>query len=392
MRALICTDTYLPQVNGVSVVTERSVTGLTRRGWQIGVVTPRYPRAVAATPDADATFGRPIVRAPRLFPIASISAPRYREVRLAWPDLFAMMRAFDSTRPDIVHCATEGVIGRMGLWMAIRRGLPVVTSYHTNFAQYAHAYGLGRFAGVVERSIGRFHRSAWRTYTPSESSRRELYRLGVDAVEVWGRGVDLSVFTPGRRSGALRASLGVRSAFTFVYVGRLAPEKNVATLLRAFERVLSTMGRDAVRLVIAGSGPDEIRLREAAPPGTVFIGNLDRNRDLPALYASGDAFIFASTTETLGLVVLEAMASGLPVLATPAQGVAEFLRDDVNGMAFPANNADALAAAMARIATESGLRERLGEGALATARELGWDVELDRLDASYRVICLLYTS
>ena len=157
MRALICTDTYLPQVNGVSVVTERSVTGLIRRGWEVGVVAPRYPRAGAAPPESDAAFGRAIVRAPRLFPIASIPAPRYPEVRLALPDLFAMLRAFASTRPDIVHCATEGVIGRMGQWLAIRRGLPVVTSYHTNFAQYAHAYGLGRLAGVVERSIGRFH-------------------------------------------------------------------------------------------------------------------------------------------------------------------------------------------------------------------------------------------
>ena len=114
MRALICTDTYLPQVNGVSVVTERSVTGLIRRGWEVGVVAPRYPRAGAAPPESDAAFGRAIVRAPRLFPIASIPAPRYPEVRLALPDLFAMLRAFASTRPDIVHCATEGVIGRMG--------------------------------------------------------------------------------------------------------------------------------------------------------------------------------------------------------------------------------------------------------------------------------------
>lgn len=386
MRVVICTDTYLPQVNGVSVVTERSATGLAARGWEVTIVAPRYPALLGGPPDPATAFSAPAAPRPRMFDVPSVSAPRYPEVRLALPYVPAVMRAFGATPPDLVHCATEGVIGRMGMWLANRRGLPVVTSYHTNFAQYAHAYGLGRMAGFVERSIARFHRRARRAYTPSESSRQELYRLGVEDVEVWGRGVDLSLFSPARRSAALRASLGITSAFTLLYVGRLAPEKSVGVVLRAYRQLLQKLGRDAVRLVVAGSGPDEAALREAAPHGTVFLGNLDRQRDLPALYASADAFVFASTTETLGLVVLEAMASGLPVLATPANGVAEYLRDGVNGLAFAAGDHAALADAMARISTEPDLQERLGGGALTTAQTLGWDAELDRLDASYRRI------
>jgi glycosyltransferase involved in cell wall biosynthesis len=231
------------------------------------------------------------------------------------------------------------------------------------------------------------HRNAWRTYTPSIASRDELWRMGVSDVEVWGRGVDLTLFSPDRRSDALRAELGVGSAFTFLHVGRLAPEKSVHVVVRAFSRLLEMPGTEGVRLIVAGSGPEEASLRAIAPRGTVFLGNLDRASELPVLYSSADAFAFASTTETLGLVVLEAMASGVPVIAAPAGGVAEHLRDNVNGLAFPAGDVEALARAMHRMATESGVRERLGDGALASARALGWDAELDRLDQSYRAVC-----
>jgi glycosyltransferase involved in cell wall biosynthesis len=211
--------------------------------------------------------------------------------------------------------------------------------------------------------------------------------MGVSDVEVWGRGVDLALFSPDQRSGQVRAQLGVNNAFTFVYVGRLAPEKSVDIVLRAFARLTETVGRDVVRLVVAGSGPEEIALRERAPRGTVFIGTLDRCRELPALYASADAFVFASETETLGLVVLEAMASGLPVIAVPGGGVADHLRDGENGIATPPRDVEAMAQAMHRLATTAGMRERLSDGALRTARALGWDAEIDRLDASYRGLC-----
>lgn len=383
MRVVYCTDTYLPQVNGVSVVTDVSVRGLVARGWEVEVIAPKYPRRSISEPlDVFGAQRSTVVHA-----IRSLPAPRYPELRMAAPDAFTVYRAIRRAAPDLVHCATEFMIGRLGRWAANRLGIPVVTSYHTNFGQYADVYGLGRFSGMLERYLGRFHRSAWRTYTPSEASRAELLRIGVEDVEVWGRGVDLAQFRPDRRSNELRTRLGVQRAFTFLHVGRLAPEKNVAVLLRGFAKLRERVGHDAVRLVIAGSGPDQGALQDSAPPGTVFLGNLDRATELPALYATADAFVFASTTETLGLVVLEAMASGLPVIATPAGGVADHLRNGVNGLAFPANDADALASAMHHLVTGSDLSERLAEGALMTARALGWDEELDRLDRSYKAIC-----
>lgn len=385
MRALYCTDTWLPQVNGVTVVTERSVRGLMDRGWTVEVIGPRYPASAGGpTRGSGASVG---TTQPVVHQIPSIRAPRYPELRIAFPApwrVSAIVRAF---APDIVHCATEFTIGRVGMWAANRAGIPVVTSYHTDFGKYASLYGFGRAGAWVEQYIGAMHRAARRTFTPSAAAKTSLARLGVTSVDVWGCGVDLNTFRPDRRSADLRTRLGLQGAFTFLYVGRLAREKSVDVVLSAFRMLTERLEPRSLRLIIAGSGPEEAALREIAPPGTVFLGNLDRETELPALYATADAFAFASSTETLGLVVLEAMASALPVLAAPAGGVAEHLQHDVNGLAYPVGDASALATAMQRIATTPGLRERLSEGAMQTARALGWDAELDRLDAAYRQVC-----
>ncbi len=384
MRALYCTDTWLPQVNGVTVVTERSVRGLIARGWTVEVIAPRYPdsspRVLAGGPVNGTP--RPVVHS-----IPSVAAPRYPELRIAFPAPWRLNAIVRDVAPDIVHCATEFMIGRVGMWAAQRAGIPVVTSYHTDFGRYAQLYGFGRAGRWVERYVGAMHRAAHRTFTPSAASKSALACLGVTSVDVWGRGVDLSTFQPERRSADLRTRLGLQGAFTFLYVGRLAREKSVDIVLKAFRLLTDRMGHKTLRLVVAGSGPEEPALRELAPAGTVFLGNLDRDRELPALYATADAFAFASTTETLGLVVLEAMASALPVIATPVGGVAEHLRDDFNGIAFAAGDVGSLASAMHRIASTAGLRERLSAGATETAHTLGWDAELDRLDAAYRDVC-----
>jgi phosphatidylinositol alpha 1,6-mannosyltransferase len=239
-------------------------------------------------------------------------------------------------------------------------------------------------AKPVSKYIGRFHKRARRTFTPSKASRADLCALGVPDVQVWGCGVDAVRFNPARRSQKLRTKFGLDGAFTFIYVGRLAAEKGVGIVVEAFRRASAKLPAGAVRLVIAGAGPEEDRLRASAPEGTIFLGFLDRVTALPELYASADAFVFASTTETLGLVVLEAMSSGLSVIATPAGGVAEHLRDGENGIAYPANDIDACAAAMVRLATDADLSVKLRSGARRTAEVLSWAAELDRLDASYR--------
>jgi glycosyltransferase involved in cell wall biosynthesis len=375
MRVAYCTDTYPPQVNGVSVVTAISVEGLRARGWDVHVIAPKYPGGGAGAPDPDMTA------------IPSVSLPLYPDVRLVAPDYFAVRRAIDRFRPDLVHCATEFLVGRLGQMAATRAKLPVATSYHTDFSRYMTSYGVPWLAKPVSRYLARFHKRALRTFTPSHASRDDLKLLGVSDVVTWGCGVDAERFHPSRRSQELRMKLGIDGAFTFLYVGRLAAEKGVDIVIEAYRRAEARLPRGSTRLVIAGAGPEERRVRAAAPPGTVFLGFLDRATALPALYASADAFAFASTTETLGLVVLEAMASGLSVIAAPAGGVAEHLRDGENGLEYPANDIDTCANAMVRIASDGALSARLRAGARRTAEALSWQSELDRLDESYRSLC-----
>lgn len=385
MRVLYCTDTYPPQVNGVSVVTALSVDGLQRRQWECAVVAPRYPDETLVLSDPTSS---PAGSAAERTTIPSVPLPLYPEVRLAAPAYQTVARAIARFKPDLVHCQTEFVIGRLGQIAARNARIPLVSSYHTDFGKYVAAYGAPWLYPPVAGYIGRFHRRSLRTYTPSAPAKEDLRRAGNEHVEVWGRGVDVQAFAPSRRSRSWREAYRINDSFVLLHVGRFAPEKGVDRIVEAYRiaRDLLPSGVRPLRLVLAGSGPATSRVRAAAPADVIFLGQLDRNKALPTLYASADAFVFSSLTETLGLVVLEAMASGLPVIATPAGGVADHLRDGENGIAYPAADTLAMARAIVRLALDRALHARLAVGARRTAEMLSWDHELDRLDASYREV------
>ncbi len=381
-RLLVCTDTYPPQVNGVSVVTSLSVAGLAARGWEIAVAAPRYPAGMrdAFPPDTWRAGTRELLLLP------SAPLPFYPDIRLSLPNRYALARLFARHSPDLIHCATEFSVGWLGQSLARREQVPVVTSYHTDFSRYTDAYGVGWLRPTVARHLARFHQRAARTYTPSAPAAADLALLGVRDVEVWGRGVDTRHFHPRHRSDALRAAYGRKDTFVFLHVGRLAAEKGVELILHAFARARAQLPAGSVHLVVAGDGPRADGVRALGNDDVSFLGNLDRTDVLPRLYASADAFVFASLTETLGLVILEAMASGLPVVATPAGGVADHLRDGENGIAFPPGDVDAMAHAMISLALNHPRALDLGATARATAERLDWSEELDRLDASYRAV------
>ncbi len=371
MRILYCTDTYPPQMNGVSIVTAVSVEGLSGLGWECAVVAPRYPGGGQGA---------------EVMSVPSMAMPLYPEIRLASPRVADLTDLIGRFRPDLVHCQTEFGIGRAGKAAARRAGLPLVSSYHTDFARYTEAYGAGWLKRMVSRYIAGFHRTSRRVYTPSTVAREDLLRLGLTDVEVWGRGVDTELFHPGRRGDGLRAVLGMGSRYTFLYVGRLASEKRADQVLDAFRLATEMMPQGVIHMVIAGTGPREAELRARAPAGVTFLGLLDRRSRLPDLYANCDAFVFASVTETLGLVVLEAMASGLPVIAVPEGGVRDHLRDGRNGVACREGDVRGMAMAMVRLATEWGLSRRLARGARHTVEGLTWTREVERLDSSYREV------
>jgi len=380
MRILHCTDTYPPQVNGVSVVTALAVDGLLRRGIDVAVVAPRY---AAGAPEWFNDRRAPVAR----LDLPAFNLPQYPDVRVSWLALRAVERFARDFRPDLIHADTEFIVGRLGARAARRLGVPLVTSFHTNFGDYFAAYGYPWLSPWVERQIVAFHQRSRRIYTPSSVSADWLRARGLANIEVWGRAVDTNVFRPADRAPATPGTPAAPGAdgrdgtLTFLHVGRLAAEKNLEVLIRGFALAQASLGA-RIRLVIAGDGPVMPALRAMAPPGVEFTGFIDRELALPALYASADAFLNTSTSETLGLVILEAMACALPVAAVVAGGVADHLRHEVNGLAI-APTEDGVAQAIARLAADPGLRARLGRGARAWAESLGWDRELDRLAASY---------
>lgn len=375
-RILFCTDTYPPQLNGVSVVTAGMVAGLHERGWTCAVMGPAYPltgRRILWAPDAAGRFNVP-----------SVALPSYPDVRIALPPAGYTSAVFDEFRPDLVHCATELAIGWNGLREALRRDIPVCTTSHTDFSRYCSAYGVPFLKPVVRRWIRHFHGQATRTLVPSRAAQQDLDRIGVPRAQVWSGGVDAELFHPRHFSTATRQRLGVGRSFTFLHVGRLAPEKNVELVLSAFALLRVLLPEVSLRLLIAGAGPSDKHLRALSTPGVTFLGPVDRLSELPSLYASVDAFVTASTTETLGLVALEAMASGLPVVGCCVGGMSDYLEEARNGLTFRPNDVSDCVRAMARVVSEPSLHERLRSGARGTGEVWSSARELDRLDDLFR--------
>ncbi len=368
MRIAFCTDTWLPEINGVTTVLATMRRGLVARGHEVLVIGPSY-----GTRGGDDEAG--VVRRP------AIRCPGYSAVRLSSPLGGDVRRALGAFDPEVVHLVTEGPVGLIGRRWARRAGVALVSSFHTDFPRYAERY-LGRWAVAPTRRYLRwFHGAARLTQTPSDATRETLVALGVSGAVTWGRGVDIDQFRPARRDATRRAGLGCDGDRPLVlHVSRLAVEKDVETLVATMQMAHARFG-DRVRFAVAGDGPKAGWVRQQLPFAAHF-GFLSRGA-LADLYADADLFVFPSPTETCGLVVLEAMASGLPVLAVRAGGVVDQIREGINGHLVAPGDAAGLAARIALLVEDRPHRTGLAAGALASAADRSWTRELDRLEPMY---------
>ena len=363
MRIALVSDTYTPQVNGVTTVVARIARAVTALGHEVVVVAPRYPRnGVAAAPDE--------------LRISSAPFPPYPAIRLSLPQFRVVADFLDRFEPDLVHVATEGPLGLMGRRYAVRRCVPLVTSYHTNFPQYARHYGAGLIEPLVWKWLRWFHRPAALTQTPGEAVRDELVRRGIGHPVVWGRGVDTAHFHPNRRSiGWRRWLAGGDDTAIVLHVGRLAPEKNIDVLAEAWTIAHERVGQRAT-FVLAGEGPETRRLLTRLP-WVRQLGFLDRAK-LADVYASADICVLPSKTETCGLVALEAMASGLAVIAADAGGFRESIRHGRSGLLVAPDDVTGFAAEILTLVMTPHRRAELGEGARMAAVER--DIAPENLD------------
>ena len=368
MRIALVTDTYTPQVNGVTTIVRRVVEVLDRTRQHVAVVAPEYPVSQPGTADVE-------LRVP------SVAFPLYPAIRLSLPQPRRVALFLDAFRPDLVHVMTEGPLGLVGRQYAHRRRLPLVTSYHTDFPQHSRCYGLGTLEPLVWRWLTWFHRPATLTHTPGAFVKAELERRGLKHVRIWGRTADTVLFDHRKRDLALRRRLGVPDTTALVlHVGRLAKEKNLEVLAAAWTRARAELGSRAGFLV-AGDGPLARRCATAMP-WAIQIGFLDVTL-LAALYASADLCVLPSQTETCGLVALEAMASGLPVIAADAGGFRESVTTWLNGFLIPPDDVRGFASAIAQLVLDPELRQRMGAQARLATVMADRGEEDERLLADY---------
>jgi glycosyltransferase involved in cell wall biosynthesis len=316
--------------------------------------------------------------------LPAVALPFYPELSLARLLDGASARRLRAFAPDVIHCATEFTVGWSGTILAAQARIPLLTSYHTNFAQYVGAYGFAALENAAWTYLRRFHNRAALTLCPSQATLIRLREAGFRGpVEIWSRGVDANRFTPARKTAEARAALAPGYDNILLYVGRLAPEKRVDVLLEAFAQARTRVGSTA--LVLVGHGPAGDSLKEQAPPDVIFAGY--RSGDaLADAYAAADAFVFPSDTETFGNVVLEAAASGLPVLTVDAGGVTETVVHNETGLLVPPRDASALAKAMEELLSSHELRARLGAEGRRRAEGRTWTRILDSVIDSYRML------
>jgi glycosyltransferase involved in cell wall biosynthesis len=366
VRIAYITETWPPEINGVALTASRTVAHLRERGHEVLLVRPRQQGERgpirAGSDTALLVFGMPI--------------PMYKEARFGVPRPNALRRLFIEQRPDLIHVATEGLLGYVAVRTAVALAIPVTSDFRTRFDVYTRFYAPAVLTRVVNRYLRKFHNRCALTFCPTAELQRQLSADGFERVHVSARGVDCNVLSPLHRSEALRDTWQA-SGPVALYVGRLAREKNLDLVISAYRAMKASQPQ--LRLVIVGDGPMRAELKERQPDA-IFAGML-RGAELYQHYASADVFLFPSLSETFGNVTLEALASGLAVLAYDSAAAGVHIKSGVNGLVVAPGDEGAFCAAAVRLAENALLRRRLSVAARQTAVQLDWSQILDRFTA-----------
>jgi phosphatidylinositol alpha 1,6-mannosyltransferase len=316
-------------------------------------------------------------------PFRCIPFPLYPEMPIILPHWrfhrreFARVEAF---KPDLVHVMSPGVIAYFAQLWARRHRCHVVASYETDIIRYLHYYGFGVFEPQLWRYLRWLYNHCQQTYVPSRVTQEQLTKGGIRDVRVFERGVDCGQFHPGKRSEAVRQSFGVEPGGALaLYAGRLSKEKSLDSLLKAFTRLAREHPK--ARLVIAGEGPYRRALMKSFARSAITFTSWKRGEELAALFASADVFALPSSTETLSLVSLESMASGVPVLAMNAGGVRDIVGHDCTGLL--ANSPEEFEAYLGRLLSDIALRARLGLAGRSYAEGKSWTHACEGLERNY---------
>jgi glycosyltransferase involved in cell wall biosynthesis len=366
LRIALVSEVFLPKIDGVTNRISQTVQELRHRGHLVRILAP--------TGTVSEHAGARVVQVP------SLPFGPYPGLRAALPDpriVWHLLRF----RPDLVHAVGPACLGVWAMLAARALRIPCVASYHTSLSRYADEHGLGGVSGVIWPLLRAIHNLADHNLAPSSHTKAELESRGIPDVGIWRGGVDAARFHPRRRSVAMRERLSqgdVRSMLA-LYVGRLSPEKNLETLREVLH------GIPRLRLALVGDGPARPMLERYFRGHRVTFTGLLRGEALASAYASADLFLMPSETETLGFVVLEAMASGCPVIAARAGGITDLIEHERTGLLYDPAKPGALVEAPRRLLEDRALRSRCALQARRFAEEATWERETRALLAHYRV-------
>lgn len=367
MRIALFTETFLPKVDGIVTRLRHTVDYLQRLGDQVLVFAPEG--------------GLREYRGAKIEGIPGFPLPLYPELKLAIPRP-TIRQSLELFQPDLIHVVNPAVLGLAGLYYAKTLDIPLLASYHTHLPKYLQHYGLGMLEGFLWELLKAGHNQAQLNLCTSSAMQEELSSHGIERVKVWQRGVDTEMFRPQPVNRAMRDRLtqGHPDDPLLLYVGRLGAEKEIDRIRPVLEAIPNA------RLALVGDGPHRQELvRFFAGTNTNFVGYL-MGEDLATAYASADAFVFPSSTETLGLVLLEAMAAGCPVVAAGSGGITDIVEDGVNGFLFDPRDERGAIAATQRLLASTEVRETLRQNARREAERWGWEAATRQLQMFYRQV------
>ncbi|PKM65336.1 MAG: glycosyltransferase family 1 protein [Firmicutes bacterium HGW-Firmicutes-2] len=370
MKIAIFTDTFLPQVNGVTNTLRRFGEYLKANHIDYIFVTPEQKSESDLPYNIEAFLSTPFFL--------------YPECRLTFPNLIRLNKRLDAFGPDIIFTMTEFTMGLCGLNYGKTHNIPAVSNYSTNFSTILKSYKLGVLEKLTDKYLAWFHQEATRTVTPSVESEKILKKLGVLRTGIFGRGIDFDHFSRDKRSVQLRKELGLEGKLGLLYVGRLSPEKDLDVLRDAMQLLNHTYS-DQIQLVITGEGPMENELKKTMPDNVVFTG-YKRGQALAEIYASCDIFAFPSSFETFGNVVLEAFASGLPVVGVNMGGVKTLIDPGYNGFLVEPNDSEAFALALEKLIVGDIMRHQFGTRGRNYAKGKSWDAVFNTLLEDFATI------
>lgn len=369
MRIAMVSETYPPEVNGVAVTVRRMVEGMLERGHHVELVRPRQGKQEA--PATEEMFTEVLTGAMPLL--------AYYGLQAGLPSKRTLLKAWRKNRPDIVQIATEGPLGWSAISAAKKLGIPIASDFHTNFHHYTEHYGVGWLNKPIAAYLRHFHNKTDCTMVPTRELQNNLHSDHYHNVSVVSRGVDTALFHPAKRSNELRLQWGADEDTPVVMmVSRMAAEKNLQVVINAFEQMQAIIG-DA-KLVMVGDGPERAGL-QARYPNVIFAG-MRSGEDLAAHYASGDVFLYPSLTETYGNVTVEAMASGLAVLAYDYAAAREHIRHDVNGLLAPFNDSASFYQQAIALVQIPDRIERLRLNARKSIEQLTWPTVMGQLEST----------